>query len=493
MLVKQTLYESWTLRRRRLDEPGRRIDPICRKEQIRILDGLLKEYRGQPAANRPAQFPASIESASARRWPFAIRLSRPTNPQRHALELAAHERIEPVVNHIHTIDPQSACSIPKVAFFDILIDQPTMPQTHKPTPPALPAPNQPEDVLPKLPPENLCTRILHADLVATIRELAEAALTKLPSLLLMEVSPTRALNQVVGLAARYTSGMCNLFFRSDTRNAMDYMMHEIEHDRIDNPQTNSSEGPTAEAPARTESSQPLYFDQCAILLHEYASHTDGRQRDSDALIQIVNRVAHTSANAGIVVTPWKNEAPESGFMFYLNSLPPQELGKFIEEFTERAIDFNGRMGESIASAMERRTALGDDVLKAFYFNLACASRALHLIPLACAERAAEGADALIRDQAAEFFSRSDYRTRALDRFRVELADGDPSVRAVAIEMLSQIGTLDDVGLLLDVAELPSHGQRLPRERRTLLRGAATLAGRLKANEVPSTDSSVICA
>jgi hypothetical protein len=51
-------------------------------------------------------------------------------------------------------------------------------------------------------------------------------------------------------------------------------------------------------------------------------------------------------------------------------------------------------------------------------------------------------------------------------------------------MLSQIGTLDDVGLLLDVSELPSRGQRLPRERRMLIRAAATLAGRIKSNEIP---------
>jgi hypothetical protein len=277
--------------------------------------------------------------------------------------------------------------------------------------------------------------------------------------------------------------MFGLLSRNDSRNAMDYVIDEIEPEHTDSIQTNPAAASTGVQGVKSDVSQAFYFDQRTIMLHEYASHIDGRQRDVSGLTRLVNRVAHTGANDRIMPLNAATQA-DPGLLARLKSTPPQDLGKLIEQFTERAIDFSGRAGESIASHMEQQQSLSDDVLKAFYFNLSCASRALHLIPLACAERAANGADELIRDQAAEFFSRSDCHFHALDRFRVELADGDPAVRSVAIQMLSQIGTLDDVGLLLDVSELPSRGQRLPRERRMLIRAAATLAGRIKSNEIP---------
>jgi hypothetical protein len=135
--------------------------------------------------------------------------------------------------------------------------------------------------------------------------------------------------------------------------------------------------------------------------------------------------------------------------------------------------------------------LREDVLKFYHFNLVCASRALHLVtsgrapeggrgPVAWAVRAASGAEEVINDQVADYLARSDYHAESLNRFRMELSDGDLRVRENAIAMLSKIGTLDDVGLLLDVAEMPCHGKRLPRERRVMIRAAATLADRLNA-------------
>jgi hypothetical protein len=476
MLDRQTLYESWMLRRRRLDDQRWRADPLCRKEQIRILDGLLKEFRDQPEANREARFPASLGNTTPKRQPFAIRLNRPTTPQKHNIEQHAHQRIESVVNHIHALDAQAACSIPKVEFLD-----------------GLTAPAPQTDGLRVYTPFSAPARVIDmdsgtkpassaADVEPEADFLSKWSLllfVELPELLSKAAHPLRGLRAVARLVVRYVCGMFSLLFRGDRRNVMEYVVDELKPERSelrDNcPEVQKA---TAElARLNSDGTHTLFMNQRTIYLNEHAVE---HQRDKDALIEMVKKVAHPE----IVVLPTVKRPGLNP-----QKLRHEDMFERFEKWGENAVSLNGRLVDSIANCLEHDPVLCDDVLKFYHLNLACASRALHLVtagraaeggrgPLAWAARAASGAEDVINEQVADYLTCSDYHGEALNRFRLELSDGDLRVRENAIDMLSKIGTLDDVGLLLDVSEMPCHGKRLPRERRVMIRAAAKLAERL---------------
>ena len=126
---------------------------------------------------------------------------------------------------------------------------------------------------------------------------------------------------------------------------------------------------------------------------------------------------------------------------------------------------------------------GEDITKAFYFNLVCLSRAMRLL----ADRfgsapghgmlaeAAESSDEHLFDEAAGLLDDPAAREWALQRFRIDLADGDSAVRFTALEMIARLGTLDDIGLLLDLSILlPQHPGSL-QERKRMLKTAQKLA------------------
>lgn len=68
----------------------------------------------------------------------------------------------------------------------------------------------------------------------------------------------------------------------------------------------------------------------------------------------------------------------------------------------------------------------------------------------------------------------DNRTLAAEKIREQLADDVASVRLAAARLLSQLGDLDDVGLLSDLLSLPSSGDEDPAEREVIANAIKTL-------------------
>ncbi|HEY3321128.1 MAG TPA: hypothetical protein VGP72_11730 [Planctomycetota bacterium] len=73
----------------------------------------------------------------------------------------------------------------------------------------------------------------------------------------------------------------------------------------------------------------------------------------------------------------------------------------------------------------------------------------------------------------ELLARPDHRQRAAECIRAELANNDATVRERAVKMLARVGSLDDIGLLIDFAALSDSDSR---EREALLATMRALAG-----------------
>lgn len=76
-------------------------------------------------------------------------------------------------------------------------------------------------------------------------------------------------------------------------------------------------------------------------------------------------------------------------------------------------------------------------------------------------RVVQGLNDAIANQLGEFWIAGKFRDKKLTRLRFELADEQPLVRIRAIEILGQIGSLDDIGLLSDLFEVSAdeHDER----------------------------------
>jgi hypothetical protein len=68
------------------------------------------------------------------------------------------------------------------------------------------------------------------------------------------------------------------------------------------------------------------------------------------------------------------------------------------------------------------------------------------------------------------------RKQALDLVRPYLADNHALVRIEAAKLLAELGGLNDIGLLLDLAALPVQSDEDPAERGVLIAAATQLSG-----------------
>ncbi|HYF49962.1 MAG TPA: hypothetical protein VEJ63_11180 [Planctomycetota bacterium] len=76
----------------------------------------------------------------------------------------------------------------------------------------------------------------------------------------------------------------------------------------------------------------------------------------------------------------------------------------------------------------------------------------------------------------QIFNAPHHRAAALQMFREELANPNPEIRLRAIEKVEQMGNLHDVGLLLDLINLPAQPGDLPQERERLMQAVKALSG-----------------
>jgi hypothetical protein len=166
----------------------------------------------------------------------------------------------------------------------------------------------------------------------------------------------------------------------------------------------------------------------------------------------------------------------------------RDAGEVLDEYGRRLIESNGRKLDAFAESLDHRLFVSDDVVKTFCLNLVYVSKALKLLtghrvvapgnpcdsPQDWLAGAASSSQDQLHDLVSEILHDPAQREKALQRFRIELADGTSTVRYTAIAMVGRLGTLDDIGLLLDLAELVPHGPGSRHESRLLVAAAQKL-------------------
>lgn len=82
----------------------------------------------------------------------------------------------------------------------------------------------------------------------------------------------------------------------------------------------------------------------------------------------------------------------------------------------------------------------------------------------------------------------EHRSNAVRIFREKLADPETAIRLRSLRMLAHIGTLEDLGLLLDLHSIPMEAYDTPYEREQILATAAAITQRVEqeANAAEST-------
>lgn len=112
----QTLYESWQLRRQRLDStPPTASDYIA--SQIHILDYLLRRYAGNPLAEVPASFPARSDLMINRRTVVVHEHIGRGLVAGIKTEQEASGRAASILKRIANVDPQASVKSPGFGIF----------------------------------------------------------------------------------------------------------------------------------------------------------------------------------------------------------------------------------------------------------------------------------------------------------------------------------------------------------------------------------------
>ena len=124
-----------------------------------------------------------------------------------------------------------------------------------------------------------------------------------------------------------------------------------------------------------------------------------------------------------------------------------------------------------------------DDLRPAHLLFCCESRsALGYTVLAWRDRLVAGANDAVGAELRAFFCRAENRTAVLDKIRERLADPHASVRLAAIDLIREIGVLDDVGLLSDLLALPPQPDEHPHERDALVAAMQRISWDANASE-----------
>ncbi len=462
MVMKaQSLYKSWEIRRMLLDASAPALDPIVRKEQCELLQALLKKHKSSAVAAKQARFPATEPSAVPKKR-FLMNLTRPLTFLREKLDWQAQQRLEPVIQDIARINPQFDINAQRTQQNLAALPEPVAPLTR-------PAPR----------PRGALMTVLRADLGLVLRQAVKQAVDRAPELLFTEIG--KVPGEIPRLAGGYVRSMWQVLSHSDPRDTVDYMVEELEeHNTEARAASASSSGERLSVDAGGNAR--LFVDRRAILIHHsVGAHADGHERDVAAS---AHRVLHP------VPTVRKTPGEPLPLLDTLwSDLCSGDAGRTIDMYGQNIIEHNGQALDDYAARLDHRLFVSDDVVKTFYVNIVYISKALRLLRQhGVGSRGAGGSERdwisgaeadcreQLHEQIAEILNDPALREKALHHFRLELADGSTAVRYTAIAMVGRLGTLDDIGLLLDLVSLLPHGPGNRQESRMLLAAARRLAG-----------------
>ena len=461
----QSIYQSWLLRRKRLEQNAHALDPAVCKELTAILDPLIAAGAQDPRGAQPARFPTREARPPVRKTALKIRAR--VSQWRELWEQRARRRIEPVLQHLADEDAQSALWEARAAAGAVA--------------PAA-TPRQPSAARGA----RILSALLHADLIEILAGAVRWGIERAPELLFMELRLPSAPAGFARLASGYIGSMWALLSHSDRRDTVDYMVGELA-------EINCAPDEFRRGNAAAPGGAPrVFLNHRALLIHAYARELEERTetRGGAAMADVARRVLHPVRDS---------DESGSATSFHVRAKPfwdtlvadlrRHDPGDVLDDYSRRLMASNDRSLDAFAASFDHRLFLSDDVIKTFYLNLVYVSKAMtllagHRVEAPDSRDGAQrnwlaGAAACGRDQLHDLFSEilldPVQRQKALERFRVELADGSSAVRYTAIAMLGRLGTLDDIGLLVDLAELLPHGPGSRPESRLLVAAAQKLA------------------
>lgn len=457
----QSLYKSWEIRRKLLDAPSPSLDPLLCKEQRELLQTLLKKNQHAEAARADARFPAPEEPATAPKKRFTLNIRRSLTLLREKLDWGATQRLEPIIQDIAQINPQGELWAQR---------------NGQVAPAPVKTEAQPKQKSRKS--RGALATVLRADVGLVLRQAVAQAMARAPELLFTDIG--KVPGEFPKLAGGYVRSMWNVLSHSDPRDTVDYMVEELEeHNTEMREAPASSSGERLKVDSAAGGSR-MFVDRRAMLIH----HAVGTGEPDRDVTLAVHRVLHPEPR---VRKAWSEPLPILDTLWEeLRGIDP---GEAIDSFGQRMIERNGQAMDGYAARLDHRFFISDDVVKTFYVNLVYVSKALRLLrnhgvgvntKNGGSERDwLSGAEAdsreQLHDQIAEILNDPTLREKALHHFRLELADGSTAVRYTAIAMIARLGTLDDIGLLLDLAILLPHGPGNRQESRMLLAAARRLA------------------
>lgn len=256
---------------------------------------------------------------------------------------------------------------------------------------------------------------------------------------------------------------------------------------------------TAQAiqPARFSFAGPLYLNRRAIVVHHHlgtgqAYGTESPEEAGQRVSRILKRIraqdpqgAILARASGVVAveelnhTPAAESSPERSPGFRQLRLWRQLAGcirrsaswPVIREAVENALREGPLLPEiAVAYLAERVGRLGPEALAAGELLLRCNNPSVADYGLlAWQGRISEGGG---EDAATvcleELFAQPAHLPKTIDKVRGALADNSLAVRLHATRLLERLGTLDDIGLVLDLLALPPVEEEDPCERQALL-------------------------
>lgn len=255
------------------------------------------------------------------------------------------------------------------------------------------------------------------------------------------------------------------------------------------------DSPEAARPARFSPKSDLYVNDRAIVVHHHLwqGKVGGVKSDEEAearVSAIVKRMVASSEDEAAEADRERHAVPVPSVF------PDLPWNDPIWCETMNDVLWNIRFGWNatplIATLLERSRFVRVEVIKYLYERLRdldledeqaaellvqCENpNASNYAVWAWRERLAAGRRDAVTERLRELFCRPEIGQRVVERIRPELANNHPVVRLEAIDILGEIGTLDDIGLLSDLLSLPPLEDEHPDERAALVRAMQRISG-----------------
>jgi len=269
--------------------------------------------------------------------------------------------------------------------------------------------------------------------------------------------------------------------------------------------------PLPQAPLQNSySNNALFLNHRAMLVHHHLRNVGRPQTATECagdnrVVPVIHRLSSRCSNEAVPSTGLANDTsePDCGLNFFRHVLTLMDsvadygtwVGRCMEDYarlkfalrlgpdlSDETVAYLGRCAENPSGSAVLSIAL-----------MICCDNPRVIDHAVAAWRTRISAN--LKDDAArmleEMLSQPLRRARAADLFRYELASSQSAVRLRALYMTEKLGTLHDIGLLMDLIALPKQSDEAPRERDAILRATCELSGARSIHMHATTEKSAL--